>query len=197
MEGVCAKCLPCKGFEGFEKWCPECESEQPQPFKDHPIKKGVRCCKKCASDATDGLWLCKGFGCREEVAEGKWRLISCWSKGNQKRRENHGNKPDTFCMDCNSPKCSNQKCTTCRKCRNPSCRLKHCNSEPKPLNAYTLKNVYKKGHSNYLCLRCEGLACAMCGIQKSKKQKERERKRGNEDKSTDKQWHCTDCQKKK
>ena len=56
-----------ESLAGLKQWRPECESQQPQPFKDHPIKKGVRCCMKCATDATDGLWLCTGFGCREEV----------------------------------------------------------------------------------------------------------------------------------
>ena len=45
MEGVCAKCLQCRGFEGFDKWCPECEKEQPEPFKDHPIKKACGAAK--------------------------------------------------------------------------------------------------------------------------------------------------------
>ena len=122
MEGVCAKCLQCRGFEGFDKWCPECESEQPEPFKDHPITKGVRCCKKCATGAIDGLWLCRGFGCRAVVAEGRWRPKTCWSKLCQKRPEKRGNNPDNYCMDCNSPECTNPQCTTCRACRKVSCR---------------------------------------------------------------------------
>ena len=197
MEGVCAKCLQCKGFEGFEKWCPECESEQPQPFRDHPIKKGVRCCKKCASDATHGLWLCTGFGCSEQVAGGKLRLKSCWSKANRIRgmKRRQGNKPDAFCLDCTSPPCSSEQCTTCRICRNPSCRLKHCNSEPKPLNALGITAACKKGYSKFLCLGCEGLACSRCGIEMSKIQKQR--KRAKQDKSSEERWYCTDCQKKK
>ena len=142
---------------------------------------------------TDGLWLCKGFGCREQVPEGKWRSKSCWSKANQKRQEGHGNKPDTFCMECNSPVCSNPQCTTCQRCRKVTCKNQACTDEPKPLNINALAQAKKRGYAQYLCLRCQGVICWRCGMEMTKIQKERKRAKGKD--AVKEKWFCQKCNK--
>ena len=191
-EGVCAKCLICKGFEGFEKMCLECNELKPQPFKKHPIAN-TECCADCVSSALkmiEGKWLCKGMGCLGSERKGTWKPSSCWSKANQKRgRKLGGNRPDTFCIDCTHPPCSQLNCRTCKICRETGCNERKCSDEPKALNVRQLM-MLKGDMCNFKCERCEGTACNLCGRAMTKRQKERKREKSGVGGGT---WLCAAC----
>ena len=86
-QGACAKCLMCKGWEHFQAVCPVCNTMQAQPFKEHPTEH-KKCCAECLKlglKAVEGMWLCKGIGCRNVDGHGTWRPKDRWSETNQAR----------------------------------------------------------------------------------------------------------------
>jgi len=191
MEGVCAKCLQCRGFEGFDKLCPLCENMKPQPFKKHPIDN-TECCADCARSALkliEGKWLCTGIGCMGTEKKGTWKLTSCWSKAHQKRLMVKGGiRPDRHCMECTHPRCLQTNCRTCTTCRSSSCNNIQCVDEPKSLSGTQIKKL-KGNVKNFICERCEGVACQACGQSMTKGQ--RKKRRG---KTTTRTWTCPACQ---